>query len=104
MAKKKAKAQANENALLFLLEDCKTEEELRHICTRIEPQLADHGERAQLVKSFEMARRRLSEKREEENDTEEQVETATQRRRRWKRENDKRNRLARQCTDMRRAI
>ena len=40
------------NVLLALLDDCGTEEELRQICQRISPLLADPGERAQLVRRF----------------------------------------------------
>ena len=37
------------DVLLALLDDCGAEEELRLICQRISPLLADHGERAELV-------------------------------------------------------
>ena len=42
------------NVLLALLDDCGTEEELRHMCERIAPLLADRDERAQLVRRFSM--------------------------------------------------
>ena len=42
------------NALLALLGYCGAEEELRHMCERIAPRLADRDERAQLVRRFSM--------------------------------------------------